>query len=148
MAVAHDELRDRRELGVLHRPAQEHVDALAAALRAEHVGVAEEHGIDLLVRDEVLDLDRPAALRLRGLEVLRLHVDELALLVLEGTRDLLVGDRLRLGLADLLVADPAAVLPVDEVEVQRVLGDRRVHAHGRVHQAEADAPAPYSSWSR
>src|SRR5439155_9485790 len=103
----------------------------------------EVDGVDLLVRDEVLDLDRaPAALGLRRLEVLVGHGDELALAELEGAHDLLVRHGLRLGLADLLVADPAPVLLVDEVEVERVLLDGRVHAHRHVDESEADRAGP------
>src|SRR5205823_14159029 len=68
-----------------------------------------------------------------------------ALAVLEGLRGLLVGDRLALFLADLLVADRTLVLLVDVVEVELVLGDRAVDAHGHVDEPEADRAAPERS---
>ena len=82
------------------------------------------------------------ALALRRLEVLVVEADELALLDLERLHDLVVRDRLLLLLADLLVADPAAVPLVDEVEVQVVLVDRAVHPHGHVDEAEGDRTGP------
>src|SRR4029453_10880772 len=72
-------------------------------------------------------------------------VDVLALAGLEGLGDLLVGDRLLLELADLLVADRAVVLAVDEVELQLVLGDGAEQTHRHIDQAEGDRAAPEGS---
>src|SRR5439155_1044018 len=78
------------------------------------------------------DVDRLVALDLGGLEVLLIHEDVLALLELERLHDLVVGHRLALLLADLLVADRARVLLVDEVETELVLLHRAVQPHGHV----------------
>jgi hypothetical protein len=71
--------------------------------------------------------------------------DELALLDLERLDDLVVRHRLLFLLADLAVADPAAVGLVEQVEVQVVLADRAEHLHRHGHEAEADRPAPDGS---
>ena len=104
--------------------------------------------VDLLVGNEVGDVDRFVALDPCRLEVLLLHVDVLALAVLESLDDLLLGHRLLLDLADLLVADWALVLFVDEVEVELVLADRAVEAHRHVDEAEADRAGPEGAGHR
>src|SRR5262249_23171693 len=76
-----------------------------------------------------------------------LHPDVLALLELERYDDLVVRDGLVLELADLLVADRAVVLLVDEVKVELVLVDRRVDPNGQVDEAEGDRPRPYGAWA-
>jgi hypothetical protein len=144
LLVAHHVLRDRGQARVLHRPEQERVDLVAAVGRAEVVRPFEDDRVDLVVGNEVADVDRLEALgvRRRRLEVLVGQVDVLALRVLERLDDLLVRDRLALLLADLVVADAAVVLLVQQVEVELVLLDRAVHPHGHVDEPEGDGAGP------
>ena len=146
LAVAHHELRDPGQAGILERTQQETVDLLAALLGPEVVRACEVDRVDLLVGNEVGDLDRPISLGARCLEVLVLHQDVLAGLELEGLDHLVVRDGLVLELANLLVSDRALVGLVDEVEVQLVLGDRAVQAHRHVDEAEADRARPDRPW--
>ena len=80
-----------------------------------------------------------------GFEILVAQVDVFALPDLEGLDDLLVGHRLVLGLADLLVADRALVGLVDQLELQLVLGDRRIEPYGHRDEAERQRPVPERS---
>src|SRR5207302_8642600 len=98
------------------------------------------------VGHEVDDVDRLVALDLGCLEVLLLHEDVLALLELERLDDLVVRDRLILLLADLLVTDRAALFLMHEVEMELVLLDRAVQAHGNVGEAERDRTGPDRAW--
>ena len=136
LLLAHDVLADRRQLRALHRLAQQQVDLLAAVLRPEVVGALEVDRVDLLVQDEVGDVDRLDALGLDGGEVLVREDDELVLLHLVCLHDLVVRDGLVLGFTDLLVADPAAIRFVDEVEAEVGLLDRAVHPHRHVDEPE------------
>src|SRR6266508_6613138 len=99
-----------RSSRVLHRADEQRVRPLGSLLRPHEVRVREERGIDLLVRHEVLEVDRVLSLHLRRLEVVVGHLDELALLILERLDDLVVRHRLVLDLADLLVAYRSVVL--------------------------------------
>src|SRR5205807_3043335 len=72
----------------------------------------------------------------------------LGALELERLYDLVVGDGLVCELADLLVPDRPLVRFVDEAEVQLVLGDRAVKAHGHVDEPKADRAGPDRPWHR
>jgi hypothetical protein len=154
LALAHDEGGDRGEAGLGQRAGEERVDLLAAVLRGEEVRALEVDGIDLVLGDEGLDVDRPLRrVQLGGLEVLVAQVDPLALLDLEGLDDLVVGDRLVvLGLADLAVADTAAVRLVDVVEMERVLLDgspcERARSRARTRPPRTRSIASSSSCTR
>ena len=140
-AVAHHERDHGGEPRLLHRLREQRVDVVAAVARADVVRLCEEERIDVLARDEVGDLDRAVGAGGAGeLEVLVGHLDELALAELEGLDHLVVGHRLALELADLLVPDRACVGLVDQVELELVLGDRRVHLHGHADEPERDDP--------
>src|SRR5436190_3255532 len=142
LTAAHHELADAREPRLLHRTNEERVGTLGSVLRPDEVRVCEERRVDLLVRDEVLELDRVLALDADRVEVLFLHVDDLALLVLERLDDLVVRDRLVLELADLLIPDRAVVRRVHEMKPELVLVHGAEHAHGHVDQPEADRARP------
>ena len=111
---------------LLHRAHEQRVRPLGSLLRPDEIRVREEGRVDLLVRHEVLEVDRVLALDLHGLEVLVGELDELALRVLERLDDLVVRHRLLLDLADLLVADRRVVLRVDQVEAAACARARRV----------------------
>jgi hypothetical protein len=91
-----------------------------------------------------VDVDRPLGLvEPRRLEVLVREVDPFPLRDLEGFHDLVVGHGLVvLGLADLLVADAAAVGLVHVMEVQAVLLHGTLHAHGDADEPEGDRAGP------
>ncbi len=139
-------LDDRREARLLHRAQQEEIDLLRPVRRPEVVAPLEDDRVDLVALHEVEDLDRAVALLLGRLEVLVLEVHELAVGDLVRLDDLVGRHLLALLLADLLVADPRAVLLVDEMELEVVLVDRAVHPHGSIDEAEGDASGPDRSW--
>src|SRR5436190_1734761 len=146
LTAAHHELADAREPRLLHRTNEERVGTLGSVLRPDEVRVREERRVDLLVRDEVLELDRVLALDADRVEVLFLHVDDLALLVLERLDDLVVRDRLVLELADLLIPDRAVVRRVHEMKPELVLVHGAEDPHRDVHEPEADRAGPDRAW--
>jgi len=82
------------------------------------------------------------ALAAGRVEVLVAHLHVLALADLVALDDLVGGHGLVVDLAHLDVADAAAVGHVQLVEAQILLGDRRVHAHRRIDEAEGDGAGP------
>ena len=104
LRVAQDELRDADASRLADRFAQQRVGALAALRRHQEVRALEEAIVDVFRLDEGADVDRPALLERRGLEILLRQHDEAAALVLVAFDELVPGDRLVLALADPLEA--------------------------------------------
>ena len=140
LAVAHHQGRHRRQSGLLHGAGEERVDLLAPFLRREEERALEVDGVDLVLLDEGLDVDRLLdVVEGRGVEVLVLQVDPLALLHLERFDDLILGNGfLVLRLADLLVADATAVRFVNVVEMELVLLHRALHPNRHADEPERD----------
>jgi hypothetical protein len=109
LSVAHHVFRNCCEPGAVHRLDEQRIDLVPTLVGPKIVRVLEVDRVDLLERYEVLDLDRLVALDLDRLEVLVFENDLLLLADLEGLDDLVVGNRLVLELADLPIADRAAV---------------------------------------
>ena len=103
---------------LLERLAEEDVGLRRALLRHDVVRRLEERGIDLIARDEVLDVDRLRRLDVRLREVLRLDDDELVLLDLVALDDVLPLDGLAGRRAHALVADRREVALVEQAEVE------------------------------
>ena len=118
LPLAHHEGPDRRQPGVLHRPHEQRVHLLSAVLGDEVVAALEVDRVDLVDLDEVGDVEGVVALGARGLEVGVLDLDVCPLRDLVRLDDLVVGYRLALFLADLLVPDRRRVLAVQQVEMQ------------------------------
>ncbi len=106
------------------------------------VGTIEERGRDGHGRNEVLDLDRPARLDVRLLEVLVGHDDELPLLDLVALDDIAPRNGAVRVPVDVLVADERVVAAVDLMERKLVGSLARVEAHGDLHEAEAYRSRP------
>ena len=115
---------------------------------AQVVRALEVDRVDLLVGHEVLDVHAVVALDPGRLEVLVLEVHELAAVELVRLDDLFIRDLLFLLLADLLVADPASVLPVHEPEVQVVLVDGAYSLTGALTSPKEIAPVQIARGTR
>jgi hypothetical protein len=88
-----------------------------------------------------VDLDDLVALYVRGRDLLVGEGHVLAVGNLEALDDLVVG-HLVPGIGDLAVVDALRVAGLEQVEVHVVLADRRVHADGRIDEAERDGATP------
>src|SRR5947209_16389195 len=104
--------------------------------------MVEEHRIDLLERDELLDVDRLGLARLGGGELVVGEEDPLAVRHLVSVGDLLPRHLLALLDADPVRLDRSTVLLVQLAEVQVQVAHGRQHRHRHVHQAEAQRAAP------
>ena len=142
LLVADDHLRDAHLPGLVERLDQKAIGLLCPLLRNEVVRLAEIDRVDLFERDEIADVDRVRELDVEPIEVLVLEWNEPALLDLEPADDLVGVDMLACVLAHLVVADRGQIVLVEEVELQLLGVDRRVHLHGNADQSERDRSAP------
>ena len=118
----------------------------AGALGGEVVARPEVDGVDVGLADEVGDLDLAGLLGLGALELLVGQDDVLAAAQVEAAGDVVVRHLLAGPLVDLLVADPVRGPLLELVEVDALVGRRRVQADGDVHQPEAESALPDGAW--
>src|SRR4051812_40841357 len=142
LAVVEDPAADAGATGLVERVVQQAVGVLAVVLRAEVVGLVEQHGVDVAGADELLDLDEPRARAGRCLDLVLLEHHVLAVGDLIAADDLLVRDLLAFLRADALVLDAGAVVDVHLVEVDGLALGRGMDLHGHVHAAERDRAVP------
>jgi hypothetical protein len=114
----------------------------AAALGGDVVRLFDLQRVDLLQLDELLDPDGAVALGLRCAELLRGEAHHLRLRERVPLDDVLPGDLLAVPLADPLLADPASVGVVVQVELEVPPMGRRIERDRDVHQSKADASFP------
>ena len=151
LAVADDELADRRQALVLEDLLEELEGLPPDAVRLEVVRLLDELrlALGLLRVDELRDLDRADGLERELLEVLVVDHDVLVrrvLVALHGLRAL--DDLLVLGAPDLHL-DPRLVLLVEHVEAHagpRFRGQVELDRDG--HEAELDGPFPHGARHR
>src|SRR5438067_958180 len=126
-----------------HGFAKERVGLDAGLLGHQVVGLLEVDRVDVLQLDELDDVDGPGRLHGHGVEVLVLHDDVLALLVLVALHDVLVGNLFTTDRTGPLVLDPPVVLVVQLVELEGLLLGGRVEADRDRNESERDGPLPH-----
>jgi hypothetical protein len=88
-----DEPADADPTGRLHRPVEQHVRlGRLERLGDRVVGLLEEHRVDVGEVDEVLDVDRPAALRPRAVDLFAREQHDVARVGLHAANDVLPAD--------------------------------------------------------
>ena len=135
------EPHDRRAVGLLERPAQQHVGLRRGRVRLEVVRAVERQQVDLLARHELDDVDLAAALGGQRVEVL-LGEHDRVLAVVVRLVDVGVRHDFAVDLADPLVADAAAVLVVHLVQRHVVVLGRGVHLDRHIHESERQCALP------
>lgn len=143
LAGAQDERSDGYRVPLVQRVAKQGVRLRRSGLRYDEVRRLEERRLDLVARDEVLDVDRLRRADVRLREILRLDDDVPVLLDLVPLDDVLPLDGLTGRGVHPLVADRGEIAAVEQAEVELVraaLG--RDEADGDLEQAEADRAAP------
>jgi hypothetical protein len=133
---------DGHPVGVEQCLPQQRVGLGAGRLGLEVVGLLEQHRVDLIAGDELLDRDLPRRRRRQLGQVVVGEDDHLAVLGLVALGDVGVGDLLAVDRADPLVLDPAPVLGVHLAERHVVALGRRVELHRDADQAERDGTLP------
>src|SRR4051812_35777032 len=143
---ADDDRRDRHAAGLAHRVEQQLVGLRAAGPRGEVVRVVVVDRVDLVQRDEVLDLDRLGLLRVQRLELARLDDDIAVGRQLEALDDVLVGHLVAGGRIDALLLDAHACLAVELMEADGLARHRGIELHGHGDEPEGDCTAPDRPW--
>ena len=136
--VAQRKMHDGDAIGLLERLGQQHIRFGRLALGFEEVTLVVHHRVDVAGRDELQDLDLPAAFFGQGGYVFVGDDHHLAVIGFVRPRDVAVFDDLAAYLAGPLVADAPVVLLVHLVELDVMVLGRAVHLDRDVHQAESD----------
>ena len=124
--------------GLDHGLAQQAVGFVATLVWPEQARLLEVDGVDLLDRDELLDLDRAVTLLLERLELVLTHHDVLVARVLVAPHGLRARDRLIALATGVTLLEPAAVLLMQHAEAHGLGAGGGVDLDRNRHEAERD----------